>query len=125
MGKNKVKAISLSVPHRDQFTYLHQNLSLSCRDSLLEALPSRWPKEYDVVLGNPPWAGSRNAACKLQTLCVKILEFDSGVLGNLVPFVEKFVSAIYRRHTECSGGNLRLSIGSAVINVNSLRVSHY
>jgi tRNA1(Val) A37 N6-methylase TrmN6 len=36
-------------------------LFLSCRDSLLEALPSRWPKQYDVVLGNPPWAGSRNA----------------------------------------------------------------
>ena len=36
-------------------------LSLSCRDSLLEALPSRWPKQFDVVLGNPPWAGSRNA----------------------------------------------------------------
>lgn len=36
-------------------------LSLSCRDSLLDALPSRWPRQYDVVLGNPPWAGSKNA----------------------------------------------------------------
>lgn len=36
-------------------------LSLSCRDSLLDSLPPRWPKLFDVVVGNPPWAGSRNA----------------------------------------------------------------
>jgi tRNA1(Val) A37 N6-methylase TrmN6 len=36
-------------------------LSLSCRDSLLDSLPPHWPKQFDIVLGNPPWAGSRNA----------------------------------------------------------------
>jgi tRNA1(Val) A37 N6-methylase TrmN6 len=36
-------------------------LALTCRDSLLDPLPTRWPNQFDVVLGNPPWAGSRNA----------------------------------------------------------------
>jgi tRNA1(Val) A37 N6-methylase TrmN6 len=37
------------------------HLALTCRDSLLDSLPARWPRQFDVVLGNPPWAGSRNA----------------------------------------------------------------
>ena len=52
---------------RKLFTFAGENveagetsLFLSCRDSLLDPLPSRWPKQFDVVLGNPPWAGSRN-----------------------------------------------------------------
>jgi tRNA1(Val) A37 N6-methylase TrmN6 len=31
-------------------------LSLTCRDSLLEPLPSDWPRQFDIIIGNPPWA---------------------------------------------------------------------
>jgi len=33
-------------------------LSLTCRDSLLNECPRGWPRQFDVVLGNPPWNAS-------------------------------------------------------------------
>src|SRR5580700_8551578 len=60
--------------------------------------------------------------CKLS--CVKVLKFKTSVIGNLVPFLEKFLPAICRGHTESSGGNLRLAIGSTIINVNDLLLGH-
>jgi N-6 DNA Methylase len=38
-----------------------KTLSLSCRDSLLDPLPTSWPTLFDVVVGNPPWAGTKNS----------------------------------------------------------------
>jgi hypothetical protein len=38
-----------------------KELFSTCRDSLLDVLPSEWPSSFDVVLGNPPWAGSKNS----------------------------------------------------------------
>jgi hypothetical protein len=38
-----------------------KELFSTCRDSLLDALPSKWPSSFDVVLGNPPWAGTKNS----------------------------------------------------------------
>lgn len=29
--------------------------SCSCQDSLLTPLPRNWPRQYDAVVGNPPW----------------------------------------------------------------------
>src|SRR5271165_5565711 len=60
--------------------------------------------------------------CKLS--CVKVPEFKTSVLGNLVPFLKKFLPAICRGHTESSGGNLRLAVGSTIINVNDLLLGH-
>jgi hypothetical protein len=35
------------------------SLSLTCRDSLFNPLPSGWPREFDAIIGNPPWAAQR------------------------------------------------------------------
>jgi hypothetical protein len=55
---------------------------------------------------------------------VKAAEFKPSVFGNLVPFLKQFLPAVYRGHTEGSGGNLRPAVGSTIINVNDLRVGH-
>src|ERR1700683_3116294 len=60
--------------------------------------------------------------CKLS--CVKVPEFKTSVLGNLVPFLKKFLPAICRGHTESSGGNLRHAVGSTIVNVNDLLLGH-
>jgi len=51
---------------------------------------------------------------------VKVLDLKTSVLGNLVPFREKFLPAIRSGHTESSGSNFGLAIGSAIINVNDM-----
>jgi hypothetical protein len=55
---------------------------------------------------------------------VKVPEFKTSVLGNLVPFLKKFLPAIFRGHTESSGGNLRLAVSSTIVNVNDLLLGH-
>jgi hypothetical protein len=42
-------------------------LSLVCRDSLLDPLPSGWPRQFDIIAGNPPWAAGPGA----YTECVR------------------------------------------------------
>lgn len=37
----------------------------SCQDSLLKPLPQRWPRQYEAVIGNPPWIGRKRNASKL------------------------------------------------------------
>jgi len=34
-------------------------LFISCRDSLFDDLPRSWPRQFDAVIGNPPWAVQR------------------------------------------------------------------
>lgn len=36
-------------------------LSLACRDSLRDPLPAGWPRQFDIIAGNPPWAASPGA----------------------------------------------------------------
>jgi hypothetical protein len=33
-------------------------ITTTCRDSLLDRLPSEWPKYFGAIVGNPPWQGS-------------------------------------------------------------------
>ena len=51
---------------------------------------------------------------------VKVLDFKTSVLGNLVPFLKQFLPAIRSGHAESSGSNPRLAIGSAIVNVNNV-----
>jgi N-6 DNA Methylase len=47
---------------RKFYTFAHQHsqsqipLALTCRDSLFDPLPRGWPRMFDAVVGNPPWA---------------------------------------------------------------------
>jgi hypothetical protein len=52
------RLVSFAVEHSQSRT--GKKLFSSCRDSLLDALPANWPSNFDVVLGNPPWAGTKN-----------------------------------------------------------------
>lgn len=34
-------------------------LALTCRDSLFDSMPQGWPRHFDAIVGNPPWAARR------------------------------------------------------------------
>jgi hypothetical protein len=40
--------------------YADFSFKLSCCDSLIDSLPRGWPKQFDAVVGNPPWTGRKS-----------------------------------------------------------------
>ncbi|PYV46740.1 MAG: hypothetical protein DMG92_17520 [Acidobacteria bacterium] len=56
---------------------------------------------------------------------MKVLEFKTNVLGNLVPLLKKSLPALRSGHAEGSGSNPRLAISPTIINVNNLLPSRH